>query len=165
MNNKFNRFVILIILVFLSSSVYAQAVASDAGVVFLYPNETNATLTNVRRGAYAGTHAFGEDIANKLDEFEKNYVYYKKSQGAYATEEKIVLKQPIYKAIKKMDKFYTKKALQEPQSFSEVTTKYSTLLDIGNKLMKYNTTQVEAKLKKMKDPLEIEKYFLSLSFR
>lgn len=165
MNYQFIKSSFVIVLFFVNATVYAQAVASDAGVIFLYPNETNSTLSNVRRGAFGGSHDLGEEISTKLNEFEKTFVYYKKSQGAYATEEKIVLKPAIYKSIKKMDKYYSKKALESPTAITDITAKYNSLLDIGIKLMKYNTTQVESRLKKIKDPAEIEKYFFSLSFR
>jgi len=137
---------------------YGQSIASDNGVLFLYPNENESARSSNRRGSYIGTHPLGESVAEKLNKFESEYTYYLKSSGAYATEEKITLKKPIYNAVKKVEKFYLKKVLKAEITNEIAAATFNLVLDNAIKLIKFQTIKVESDLKKLDNPEEIIVY-------
>ncbi len=149
-------FVLLLVSTALTS--HAQSIASDNGVLFLYPNESESGKSSNRRGSYVGTHPLGESVAEKLNKFESEYTYYLKSSGAYATEEKITLKKPIYNAVKKVEKFYLKKVLKAEMTNEIAATTFNQVLDNAIKLIKFQTIKVESDLKKLDNPEEIIVY-------
>jgi hypothetical protein len=157
----------LSLIVFASSytqNISAQAVANDAsGVMYLFPNEVRSN-NSFRRGVFAGQHIFGDTITYKMNEFEKKYVYFKPGNGAYAVEEKIILKPQIYKSIKKLDTFFEKEFSEGRMSVVVASDRFTKVLDVGLKLINFQTVQVEKDIKKLKDPLALEKYLLSLKF-
>ncbi len=149
-----------------TSSLLAQAMVTESGgSIMLFRNESESDLLKKsKRGFYVGPHMLGEEITQKLDEFEKRYVYYKETQPPYPTLEKMVLKPKIYNAVKKMEKYYRKGALKSKIPLMEAQEKLTKVLDIGIKLMNYNTPVVEQYLASKHKEEEIEAYLLNLKF-
>jgi|688.fasta_scaffold610980_1 hypothetical protein len=141
-----------------SLTSHAQSIASDNGVLFLYPNESEAAKNSNRRGSYIGTHPLGEAVSESLNKFEAEYVYYVKSSGAYAIEEKITIKRPIYNAVKKIEKFYLNKVLKAELSKEDGASAFIQILENAIKLTKFQTSKVETDLKKLNDPKDIIVY-------
>lgn len=158
------KILLLSSLFLISTQIFSQSIANDnTGVLYLYRNESN-TANSFKRGAYAGDHVLGDTISIKLNEFEKRYIYFKPGSGAYAIEEKVTLKPQIYKSIKRVDNYFSKQFSGNKMSRKESSDRFSAVLDVAIKLINYDTKQVELDLRKINDPLAIEKYLLKIKF-
>lgn len=147
------------------ADVLGQAIAADGGGA-IYLNKNEADIDNsLKRGYYVGPHILGDTITMLLNKFENDYSYYKESGGAYSTEEKIVLKAPIYKAVKKVNKYYEKGVKKNKLAEASSYESMKRVLNIAIKLRNYDTRTVEAGLGKLKTVKEIEDYLYSLKFR
>jgi hypothetical protein len=144
--------------------IHAQSFANDGGVVFLYRNESEVIPDGLRRGTYSGTHPLGFSVAEKLNLFEREYVYFRKSTGAYATEEKIIIKKTLYRSIRKLDKFFINSSTSGVLSKQEAEKQYLDLLDIAIKLSRYNTEKVEVELQKLKNEEETIHFLMQIRF-
>jgi len=158
----------LIILLFLGSfSSFAQNIYSNGvgtGVMYLKPMGA-ATPANSKRGSYIGPHIFGDSITFLLNKFEKEYVYYKTSSGAYPVEEKVVLRRYVYKRIHEFDDFITKSYKMNQVELLEAVARLTKVLNVGIKLSGFDTRELEKELKKINSPTEVEKYLMDLQFR
>lgn len=150
---------------FATLSAQNVATTTSSGIVYLYPNESDIEISNYKRGSYAGSHILGEEVDKQLSLFEKNYVYYKKGEGAYAVEEKHVLKPNIYKAVNRVVKQYTKKFKKGKVPAAEAEAAISNALEVGNKLIRFQTEKVEYDLEKVKNVDYIEKYLENIKFK
>jgi hypothetical protein len=149
----------ILLLILVSFTVKSQSVANDGGVMFLYPNEgAENSSPNVRRGSYANSHILGERVSDLLNSVEREYVYFKKSTGAYPTEEKIVKKKSIYGVIKKLDKYYVSLVSEKPNDLEQIEAEYVLLLDKILRMSKYHTEKVETDLRKIKNASDIIEY-------
>ena len=158
---------ILFFLLFSVTTLYAQNVATTTsnGIIYLYPNESKVEVNNFKRGSYSGSHILGEEIDKQLNEFEQNYVYYKKGEGAYAVEEKHVLKPTIYKAVNRVVKHYTKQFKKGRVPAEEAKASIVNALKVGNMLIRFQTEKVEYDLDRVKSVSYIEKYLDNIQFK
>lgn len=161
---------ILILLVFLSvcDLVKAQAIATESGgAIYLNKNEADVEEEG-KRGYYVGPHILGDSITEMMNKFEKEYVYYVKTGGAYSTEEKKTIKYPIYKAVHRVNKYFEKNIKKDKIDASEIgeaKKELKMVLKKGIMLKDYYSTKVEEDLRKMKSPKEIIEYFEKIKFR
>jgi hypothetical protein len=155
------------LLFLMPSQANAQAIANDSGgTLYLNPNDSDTGPSGFRRGAYVGPHELGEEVTNLLNSFEMKYTYYKPGgEGAYSTEERIVIKKPIYKAVKKLLDHYEKAYASGAMRQGEAATKATGLLQTGLKLLSFNTDTLEQQLKKAKKPADIEALFAKIKFQ
>lgn len=160
-------FVILITFVVMPCA--AQAVVSDSqGMMYLNKNESEPSDLGIKRGYYVGPHVLGDSITQLLNKFEEEYVYYKKTEGAYATEEKKNIKFSIYKAVHRVDDYYVKgikKGKIDASRIGEAKKNLKMILSKGIRLKSYFTVQVEEDLRKVKAPEEIILYFEKIKFK
>lgn len=156
-------------LVTISNVAYSQAVASNSGgAIYLNKNEASNHDPSLRRGAYVGPHVMGDSLTQLLNKFETEYVYYKKGDGAYATEEKKFVKFPIYRAVHRVNDFYVKAVKKGKVDASQIITVKKDLKMVlfkGVLLKNYYTPDVEKDLKKMKDIDQIVDYFKKIEFK
>jgi hypothetical protein len=155
-------FYFFLITVSINSS--AQSVSSSGAVFYLNPLETKID-PSLRSGVYIGPHIMGDSVTEKRNVFESKYIFYKKSGGAYPSEEKVVLKPSIYKALIKIDKEFTKRIEEKPPLAADYKKRMTTLYDIGIKLVRYQTDKVEKEVRSLKSADDLESYFLSLQFK
>ncbi len=150
------------------SSVSAQAIAAESGGV-LYLNSNGGAdevSSSYRRGAYVGPHELGETVTDLLNKFEMKYTYYKPgNEGAYATEERIVTRKPIYKAVKKVVKHYEKEYKKDRVNQAYATAKVERVLNVALRLTTFYTEPLERKLKKLKDVEDIEEQLMKIKFK
>ena len=163
---KFKVLGSLLFIVLCYNTSFGQSMTSDSGgALYLYKSETSNPADLFKRGYYVGPHVLGDTITMLLNAFEQKFTYFKKSEGAYATEEKVVLKRDIYRAINQVNNYYEKGVKKGRISTDEAYSKVKAILTTGVKLMDYNTTQVESQLRKIKSIQETENYLLSIKFR
>lgn len=156
--------IVSVLLVTVSAS--AQNVFSSGGggaMVYLKPMKSGPP-PDLKRGSFVGVHILGDTISQLLNTFEKTYVYYKQSSGAYPVEEKVVLKTPLYKKVRSFNEFITKLHTEGSLPRNEAASRLTKALTIGIKLMNYETKQVEKDVKKLTDPVDFENYLNSLVF-
>ncbi len=141
-------------------TVSGQAIVNNSGSggVYLNKNESGSGGSATKRGYYVGPHVLGDTITALMNKFENYYVYYEESGGAYSVEEKIIIKPQIYKAVKKVNKYYEKSLKKGNISEKEAYASMKKLLTKGIKLRDYYTENVERDLKKMKDVNKITEY-------
>jgi hypothetical protein len=156
----------IIALLIISGSGAAQNLYSGgagSGVIYLKPL-SGTSPSNLKRGSYVGPHILGDSVTSLLNNFEREYVYYKPTYGAYAVEEKVIMKHTIYKKVHDFDKYIIKAYLSDPSAKQEVTTRLVAVINRGIKLLNFDTNQVEKEIKKLEPP-DFEKYLLGLQFR
>lgn len=156
----------IITLLIVSVNCAAQNLYSGgagSGVIYLKPL-SGASPSNLKRGSYVGPHLLGDSVTSLLNNFERQYVYFKQTYGAYAVEEKVIMKPGIYKKIHDFDKYIVRTYVSDPSAKQEVTVRLVTVINIGIKLLNFDTNQVEKEIKKL-EPLDFEKYMLGLQFR
>ena len=148
-------------------SANSQAIASNSGsgAVYLNKNESGAGGSAKKRGYYVGPHVLGDTITALLNKFENYYVYYEESGGAYSVEEKIIIKPQIYKAVKRVNKYYEKGFDKGTVPRREAYASLKSVLTKSIKLRDYYTENVERDLKKMKDGKEIVEYIDKIILR
>ncbi len=156
---------IIIVLIVSGNCVAQNLYSGDAGsgVMYLKPL-SGASPSNLKRGSYVGPHILGDSVTSILNNFENEYVYFKPTYGAYAVEEKVIMKRTIYKKVHDFDKYISKTYLADPSAKQEVTDRLVSVIKIGIKLLDFDTNQVEMEIKKL-DPPDFEKYLLGLQFR
>jgi RecG-like helicase len=152
------KYIVLIVVSLIPFISKSQSVASDDGVLYLYPNNSEDAKYSNRRGSYVALHPLGAEVTQEMNKFEYEYVYYVKSTGAYAVEEKIILKKPIYSAVKKVEKYYLYKTSKKEFTQQQSEKEFSEILVKAIKLAKYQTIKVETDLKKIKNPEDIINY-------
>jgi hypothetical protein len=160
-------FLVMIVGVFVSKTIsFGQAfVSGSSGVLMLNPNAGSTQLkTSLKRGAFIGPHFFGDSIAYKMNQLEQTYVYYQPGTGAYAVEQKIIIKPDIYKKIKSLERHYISLVKKNDALLEESTLKLSNNLKLALKLMNYDTKNVERDLKRIRKPAEIQSYFSKIRF-
>ncbi len=160
------RIKFIISLLIISGNCAAQNLYSSgggSGVIYLKPL-SGASPTNLKRGSFVGPHILGDSVTNLLNNFEREYVYFKPTYGAYAVEEKVIMKRTIYKKVHDFDKYISKTYLTDLTAKQEVTARLVSVIKIGIKLLDFDTNQVEKEIKKL-DPPDFEKYLLGLQFR
>ena len=128
--------------------------------VTLDKSDTN----NFERGSYNGDHPLGDSITTLLDEFERNYIYYVETQGAYSTKEKKIEKPEIYLATNKLLKAYKKDLKKERIEEWKAREELYTILNNVNKLKNYQTDNLELLLSESKNVDEIKHRLLNLKF-
>lgn len=160
----------IISITFLASLIYGisysqNLYSSGAGGAMLYlkPMKSEGPK-GLKRGSYVGEHVLGDTVSQLLNTFEKTYVYYKKSSGAYPVEEKVVLKTPVYKKVKTFDSYITKKYQEDEIKSGEASSRLQKVLTTAIKLMNYDTKQVEKDIKKIAEPEDVEKYLNNIVF-
>lgn len=154
-----------LILLFFSQALVAQNIyhEGNSNIFYLKPMGTSAPA-DMKRGSYVGPHIFGDSVTYLMNEFERSYVYFKTSSGAYPVEEKVVLKRNIYKKVHEFEDFITKSFTHGLVTPEDGAKRLNRILKVGIKLMSYETRQVEMDVKKIKVPTEFEKYLLNLRF-
>jgi hypothetical protein len=166
-NESIMKIVYLVLFLISSSACVAQNIYSNgggSGVIFLKPL-SEASPANMKRGSYVGPHVLGDSVTFLLNNFEKLYVYYKTSSGAYPVEEKVVLKRNIYKKVHDFDSFISKSYQANLVNGQEATGRLKKVLNIGIKLMSYDTNLLEKEVKKIDLPTDFERYLLELQFK
>lgn len=155
-----SKLIFLLCAVFVSPAIRAQAIASEsAGVIILNPNQNTNKGAGLKRGYYDGAHPLGEEIAEKLDEFEKSFVYYEPGYGAYAVETKVVLKKNIYNKVHLVEKDLIKQVRKKQLPLAEAGARFEKLLDKATPLIDYETLKVETDLARIKQSKDVEAYF------
>ncbi len=158
---------ILLLFILSSGLASAQNIYSSGGgtgVIYLKPL-SEASPSNLKRGSFIGPHVLGDSVTLLLNNFEKEYVYFKPSSGAYPVEEKVVLKRNLHKKIHEFEDFISKSYKHNLANGVEAGARVSRVLKIGIKLISYDTREVEKEVKKIDLPTEFEKYLLGLQFR
>lgn len=155
---------LIIIFILSAAVVQGQNIMSGGagdGVVYLKPlgSESPAGL---KRGSYVGPHLLGDTITQLLNAFEREYVYYKKTSGAYPVEEMVINKRHIYKTVHQLDDYFKDGIQKGEVTITEAYSRYKKILEIGLRLKEFETTQLEKDLKKIKTPQEKEKFLLGL---
>jgi hypothetical protein len=160
-----NRYLNTIVCFFVSLGfAWGQAsFGSSGGVIFLNKNSSTENA-GIKRGSFVGEHFFGDSVAMTSNTFEKLYVYYSMTTGAYPTERENILKPGIYKSVKKMEKYLIKSVKDGSISLQEGRTRYYSALLKAIKLKNYETSKVETELKSIKNPALIEELFKKISF-
>jgi hypothetical protein len=151
---------------FVSFSSLSQNIHNNIGdgIIYLKPM-SSASPSNLKKGSYVGPHLLGDSITYLLNNFEKQYVYYKTSSGAYPTEEKVILKTNIYKKVHEFDNFITKSYTYNLDTKKEAIARLTKVISIGVKLLYYDTRQLEKEVKKLKLPTDFERYLNELQFK
>lgn len=166
--NYMKRFYFLLILTsIISCSVHSQNMYSDSGgggVLYLKPMSPDSPAY-AKRGSFVGPHLLGDSVTSLLNTFEKSYVYYKSSSGAYPVEEMVVLKKSIYKKIHEFDNFISKSYTHKLISKEEAAKRLMKVTNIGIKLMSFDTRQLEKEVKRLNVPTDFERYLGELKFR
>lgn len=159
------KFLVFFIFLCFSQNLIGQNIyhEGNSSIFYLKPLGTSGPA-DAKRGSYVGPHIFGDSLTYLMNEFEKKYVYYKMSSGAYSVEEKVVLKRNIYKKVHEFNSFITKSFAHGLVPVEDGATRLQRVLKVGVKLIDYETRQVEIDVKKIKVPTEFEKYLLSLKF-
>ena len=148
-----------------SQFVNGQAMLSDGGgMIFINKNIAQEESLEGKRGAYFGTHPLGDEIQLKYDNFQKRYIKYESSGGAYATEKRVIYKRPIYSSINKIDKYFKKAHKKKSMNLDEIVKRYSHVLDVANEIRFYNTTQFEALMSTAKSEEQMIQYYESITF-
>ncbi len=153
--------------IFLSTSIAAQNMYSSGGggsVLYLKPMSA-ASPSNSKRGSYVGPHLLGDSITYALNNFEKAYVYYKTSSGAYPVEEMVVLKRNIYKKVHDFETFISKSYALNLVSKQDAAKRLLSVTNISLKLLSYDTRQLEKEVKKLDVPTDFENYLNELKFK
>ncbi|WP_436517506.1 hypothetical protein [Ekhidna sp. To15] len=171
MNNK--KSCVILVAIFTSAiSLYGQARFSGSseaygtgGVTYLNKSTTSLGEDATKRGYYVGPHVLGDTITMLLNRFENDFVYYEMGTGAYAVEEKKVIKPSLHKAIWRVNKYYEKKVDAGDITERNAYIRMKAVVSKGIKLKNYYTEDIEAKLKKMKKAPEIEAYLDKIKFR
>ena len=132
-------------------------------MIYLKPLSA-ASPANLKRGSYVGPHVLGDSITHALNNFEREFVYFKSTAGGYAVEEKVVLKRSLYKNIHDFDKYISKAYESNLLSKEEATLRLGNVINTGIKLLNFDTHQLEKDTKKL-DPVDFEKYLKNLQFR
>lgn len=122
-----------------------------------------ASPKGFKRGSFVGEHTLGDTISRKLDLFERTYVYFKNSGGAYSVEEKVILKNNIYKQVKRFDQFIKAGYSDNAIELANAQLRLNRVLDVSIKLMDYDTRKVEKDIKKL-EPTQFEGYIANLKF-
>jgi hypothetical protein len=133
-------------------------ISDSDGIIFLNKNANTTTLDG-KRGAYFGTHYFGDDVAQKYSKFMSYYVSYEKDKGAYATEKMVIAKKPIYNSVKDLDKYFKKEAKKNRIPTDEAKERFEKVLDTAIKVRFYRTYDFEALLKSAESEEEMEEIF------
>jgi hypothetical protein len=136
---------------------------SSGGVVFLNKNSSTENA-GIKRGSFVGEHFFGDSVAILSNTFEKLYVYYTLTSGAYPTEREHINKPTVYKSVKKIEKNLINAVKNKSISLSEGKNRYLHILFISIKMKDYDTSKVETELKTIKNPSLLEEYFNNLKF-
>lgn len=160
-------FKVLIPLLFflIPTVVNGQAVVSDgAGGIYLNKNESTSS-NDKKKGFYVGPHILGDSITLLINAFENKYVYFQETGGAYNTEEKIVNKPNIYKAVNKVRKHYEKSFKKGKVNLNMAYFKLNKVYRLGIRLWDYQTYKVEKEIKQLKTVEEIENYLFALKFK
>lgn len=162
---KIKLFLLIALSVVISVAKGQNMVSSGgAGVLFLKPMGSSIP-TGLKRGSFVGPHLLGDTITYKLNILEKSYVYFKPTSGAYAVEEKVVLKRNIYKKVKEFDDFITKSYVKGLVTREDAQQRLSNIVDIGIKLMNFDTKQLEKDVRKVSTPVDFERLMNELKFR
>lgn len=156
---------LIIVLLIGYGSCQGQNIYSNGGngVIYLRPL-SSASPANLKRGSYVGPHVLGDSVTHLLNNFEREYVYFKPTSGGYAVEEKVTLKRNIYKNIHDFDKYISQAYEVNLLSKEEATLRLGTVINTGIKLLNFDTNQLEKDIKKL-GPLDFEKYLTNLQFR
>ena len=134
-------------------------------VTYLNKRTTSLGEDVTKRGYYIGPHALGDTITILLNKFENDFVYYEMGIGAYAVEEKKIIKPAIHKAVWRINKYYEKKVEKGDITEQNAYSRMKSVLKKAIRLKNYHTEDVEAKLKKIRKASEIEEYFDKIKFR
>jgi len=158
------KFLFFVILFVSHSWASAQNLySSGGGVIYLKPLSA-ASPANLKRGSYVGPHVLGDSVTHLLNNFEREYVYFKPTPGGYAVEEKVTLKRNIYKNTHDFDKYISQAYEVNLLSKEEATLRLGNVINTGIKLLNFDTNQLEKDIKKL-GPLDFEKYLANLQFR
>lgn len=158
------KLVLLVFWILMSLSAMAQNITSGGagdGVFYLKPMDSSAP-SGLMRGSFVGPHLLGDTITYLFNEFEKEYVFYKKTSGAYPVEEMVIQKRQIYKSVHQLDDYFKKILLDGSITKPEAVSRFRKILEIGLKLSRFETAQFEKDLKKIRDPEEKEEFFQKL---
>jgi len=159
-----NKFSVITIFVLMSLTGFTQATISSTDGTFRLNRNSSDDKVSLKRGSFVGEHPLGDSVAYALNKFEYAAVYYTKSDGAYAIEKETIVKPAIYKKIKSLDKYFIKETTNKKMPIAEAKRRELTILIIGAKLYKFDTSVIETDLKKLKDNLIVEDYLRKLKF-
>ena len=166
------NFAITLALLTICVASYGQARFSGSSeaygtgsVTYLNKSTTSIGEDATKRGYYVGPHVLGDTITMLLNRFENDFVYYEMGTGAYAVEEKKVIKPAIHKAIWRVNKYYEKKVDAGEITERNAYIRMKAVVAKGIRLKNYYTEDIENKLKKMKKAPEIEAYLDKIKFR
>lgn len=161
---------VIVLISFLTCSLIGKAQFSETGVrtdglIYLNENQTAVGSSATKRGYYVGPHVLGDTITMLLNKFENDYVYYEQGTGAYAVEEKKIIKPVIYKSVKKVSKYYEKKVDKGEITERNAYVRVKSILAKAIKIRNYYSEDVELDLKRIKKAADIEEYFDKIKFR
>lgn len=160
---NFTKLLLLICFCVIGDLGIAQSFVSEQGGIIMV-QKPDFSGKNEERGQYIGPHLLGDEVTRLMDQLEEKYVYYTYPSGAYSSKIRHVSKSNIYKAIKKFDKDLTKAVSQGATGSDEAQERLIRILNIGIKMINFDTTQAESDLKSLKKYKAIESYLLSLKF-
>ena len=139
-------------------------VSNSGGIIILNQSETAVPGDKFEKGKYIGPHVFGEEATEIRDDFEKAYVYYTETTGAYATEVKHVVKPVVYKSLIKYEKRLLKAVQKGEVDPIAAQQNFLDVFEIGVKLINYDTQKLESELQNIKKYDEVERYIRKIKF-
>ncbi len=159
------KFFVFACALLVSMMSFGQAQVCYSGVTYLNKNESRLGKDATKRGYYVGPHALGDTITMLLNRFENDYVYYEEGDGAYRVEEKKIVKPSLYRAIKKIEKHYSKSLKKNSVDESYAYSRLKLIIRKGITLMNYDTREFEEQLRKIKSIERTEEFILKVKVK
>lgn len=162
------RLVTLAFGILLLDQAKGQATVQDQnGTILINRNQSIEDISkNLKRGSFEGGHLLGDSVAMALNSFERVYTYFVPGHGAYALEEKKVIKPVIYEKIHILDRYYTKAAKKGTGVSLEAMRKnYHAILSTATELISFDTKKLEDDIRGIKNPSELEAMFLRIKIK
>jgi len=146
-NTLRNRIILLIALLPLFHIGLSQAnITNDGGVIYLDKNQASNQSLDGKRGGYYGSHFLGDSIRMAMDKFQKLYVKYESTGGAYAAEKKIIFKESLYSTVLEIEKQIKKEVKGKIISSEDGKMRLGKVLNTVNTIRYYNTSELETML-------------------
>ena len=141
----------------------SSQVSDGGGMLLLLSLDENDT-EDFERGEYRGTHPLGETITRLMNDFEKNYIYYIETDGAYSSKEKKIEKPEIYHATNRVLKAYKKELRKKTITEDKARNELYIILTNVVKLKNYKTANLELLLAEIKNIDELKYKLMNLKF-
>lgn len=149
------KLLIIVVLMVAAISVKAQQ-----EFTFMYQQEE---MAEVESQSDIKKHDFGEDIAYKFQLLKERYTYVEPGSATSPSDKIIIEKQPIFFAIKKLDKHLRKGVKKGGLSKEDATAELENALNIAINIRYQDTQELEDLLWDTKDPEGISTIFKGIS--